>query len=399
MGTSCPKLKATPKNVSLTGKEQANVADYVSLKNIPGFGKCRSLKYPPTASATAAHHGKLTPMPCVPGTCPKWKVIDKDSLICGEPALLKPATLKCMYGGTISIVDPGQILEIKVRGTSTHSIDEKTEKAEQEISEELLQEFKELDTKGLDEDSVLDGVQLALDAAGMVPVLGAVPDLINASISVLRGDWVGAGLSILAAVPGVGDVVGGAKIAYKGTKIAGKATKAVKKSSSADVIMTARAPSTTKMTNSSVMDHERVGHSNQMTQSSLSHKERQHLLEVRAKRAGVNPGDGRGEIAYDTLPDDTASKSNFGEITLQAKLNKPSDNELMELEVDPNSPNIFASPITELDAPQVTKSNVIDAEQIEAGNPDSLKEIYKYKGNQPRVEGVENFPDGLDINS
>lgn len=234
MGTSCPKLKATPKNVSLTGKEQANVADYVSLKNIPGFGKCRSLKYPPTASATAAHHGKLTPMPCVPGTCPKWKVIDKDSLICGEPALLKPATLKCMYGGTISIVDPGQILEIKVRGTSTHSIDEKKEKAEQEISEELLQEFKELDTEGLDKDSVLDGVQLALDAAGMVPVLGAVPDLINASISVLKGDWVGAGLSILAAVPGVGDVVGGAKIAYKGAKIAGKvSTKSAKAANAA----------------------------------------------------------------------------------------------------------------------------------------------------------------------
>ena len=54
----------------------------------------------------------------------------------------------------------------------------------------------------------------------MVPVLGAIPDLINASISVLRGDWVGAGLSIVAAVPGVGDVVGGAKIAYKGAKIA-----------------------------------------------------------------------------------------------------------------------------------------------------------------------------------
>ena len=224
MGTSCPKLKATPKNVSLTGKDQANIADYVSMKNVPSFGRCRSLGYPPTASATAANHGKLTPMPCVPGTCPKWKAIDKDSLICGEPALLKPATLKCMYGGTISIVDPGQTLEIKVRGVSKHSNNEK--KAEQEIPEELLQEFNEFDTEGLNKDSVLDGVQLALDAAGIVPVLGAIPDLINASISVLRGDWVGAGLSIVAAVPGVGDVVGGAKIAYKGAGLANKALKA-----------------------------------------------------------------------------------------------------------------------------------------------------------------------------
>lgn len=228
MGTSCPKLKATPKNVSLTGKDQANIADYVSMKNVPSFGRCRSLGYPPTASATAANHGKLTPMPCVPGTCPKWKAIDKDSLICGEPALLKPATLKCMYGGTISIVDPGQTLEIKARGESEQSDNKKREKAEQEIPEELLQEFNELDTEGLNKDSVLDGVQLALDAAGMVPVLGAIPDLINASISVLRGDWVGAGLSVLAAVPLVGDVAGGAKLAYKGAKIAKKATKSSK---------------------------------------------------------------------------------------------------------------------------------------------------------------------------
>ncbi|MBQ2906892.1 MAG: DUF4280 domain-containing protein [Bacteroidales bacterium] len=124
MGTSCPKLKATPKNVSLTGKDQANIADYVSMKNVPSFGRCRSLGYPPTASATAANHGKLTPMPCVPGTCPKWKAIDKDSLICGEPALLKPATLKCMYGGTISIVDPGQTLEIKSSETKQLNINE-----------------------------------------------------------------------------------------------------------------------------------------------------------------------------------------------------------------------------------------------------------------------------------
>lgn len=113
MGTSCPILTATPKKVTLIGKDQANITDYVSVKNIPGFGKCRSLGYPPTAAATAANHGKLTTMPCIPGTCSKWEAIDENSLVCGEPALLKPATLKCMYGGTISIVSPGQTLEIK----------------------------------------------------------------------------------------------------------------------------------------------------------------------------------------------------------------------------------------------------------------------------------------------
>ena len=148
--------------------------------------------YPPTAAATAANYGKLTPMPCVPGTCPKWQAIDKDSLICGEPALLEPATLRCMYGGTISIVNPGQSLEIKVRGVSF---------------------------------SQRDGVQMALDVAGMAPGVGAIPDLMNAAISVLRGDWVGAGLSIVAAVPLVGDVAGGAKLAYKGIVNANRAKK------------------------------------------------------------------------------------------------------------------------------------------------------------------------------
>ena len=113
MGTSCPRLKATPKNVILIGQDQANIADYVSMKNIPSFGRCRSLGYPPTASATAANHGRLTPMPCVPGTCPKWSAVDPNSLLCGEPALLKQSTLRCMYGGTISIVSPGQNKEIK----------------------------------------------------------------------------------------------------------------------------------------------------------------------------------------------------------------------------------------------------------------------------------------------
>lgn len=222
MGTSCPKLIATPKNVSLTERDQANVADYVSMKNVPSFGRCRSLGYPPTASATAANHGKLTPMPCVPGTCPKWQVIDKDSLICGEPALLESATLKCMYGGTISIIDPGQSLEFKVRSVSFSQNCEIQQKvAIQEIPEELLHEFNALDRKGLTQQSVLDGVQMALDVAGMAPGVGAIPDLLNAAISVLRGDWFGAGLSIVAAVPLVGDAVGGAKIAYRGAKTMG----------------------------------------------------------------------------------------------------------------------------------------------------------------------------------
>ena len=218
MGTSCPKLIATPKNVSLTGNDQANVADYVSMKNIPSFGLCRSLGYPPTASATAANLGRLTPMPCVPGTCPKWQVVDKDSLICGEPALLEPATLKCMYGGTISIVSPGQSLEIKANAPV------RDELLENSIVDDNLPQDADRQ-KELTFNEIVDGIQLALDLAGFAPGVGAFPDIANAAIYALRGKWADAGLSIIAAVPLVGDAAAGIKIARKGVVRAARTKK------------------------------------------------------------------------------------------------------------------------------------------------------------------------------
>lgn len=110
-GTSNGSLVATPKSVSLCGQQQANVGDHVSIMNIRPFGRCRSLAYPPTAAATSAHHGHLTPMPCVPGTPSNWSIVDADSILCGKPALLNTAKLRCVYGGEIKIVNPGQKLE------------------------------------------------------------------------------------------------------------------------------------------------------------------------------------------------------------------------------------------------------------------------------------------------
>lgn len=81
------------------------------MVNIKPFGRCRSLGYPPTASATSAHHGHLTPMPCVPGTTSNWSIVDANSVLVGKPALLNTAKLRCIYGGQITIVNPGQSLE------------------------------------------------------------------------------------------------------------------------------------------------------------------------------------------------------------------------------------------------------------------------------------------------
>lgn len=55
----------------------------------------------------------------------------------------------------------------------------------------------------------------ALDIAGFIPVLGAIPDGVNAAIYAVEGDWANAGLSAVAMVPAWGD---GVKLATIGGK-------------------------------------------------------------------------------------------------------------------------------------------------------------------------------------
>ena len=213
-GDKTAKLTVLPsRTVFLTGQPMANISDHKSMVNLAPFGKCRSLGYPATASATAANHGKLTPMPCMHNTPFPWMSGKNDYIIKGDPALLKSSTCACMWGGTISLVTDGQ--------TSTGNID---------LSRSQIEEFeKDQEKKNqVDADSVLDGIQLALDAAGFIPGVGAVPDLLNAAIYAARGDMVNAGLSVLAAVPGIGDAAAAAKIAGKGVKIAKVTEKSAK---------------------------------------------------------------------------------------------------------------------------------------------------------------------------
>ncbi|WP_155973372.1 hypothetical protein [Paenibacillus sp. Leaf72] len=50
-------------------------------------------------------------------------------------------------------------------------------------------------------DKLLDGVQTALSVVGMIPVVGAVANVANASISAARGNYTGAGLALAASIP------------------------------------------------------------------------------------------------------------------------------------------------------------------------------------------------------
>ncbi len=108
-GDRTAKLTVYPdRTVFLTGQPMANISDHVSMYNIAAFGKCHTVSFPPTGSATAANHGKLTPMPCIPGTVSEWQNGKDDYIIKGKPALLKSSWCRCQWGGIVTITDDGQ---------------------------------------------------------------------------------------------------------------------------------------------------------------------------------------------------------------------------------------------------------------------------------------------------
>jgi hypothetical protein len=63
-----------------------------------------------------------------------------------------------------------------------------------------------------------NGVHTALDLAGAIPGLGIAPDLINAGLYGLEGDWKNAAYSGAAAIPIAGDAALALKYAGKGAK-------------------------------------------------------------------------------------------------------------------------------------------------------------------------------------
>ncbi|MBQ2802104.1 MAG: hypothetical protein IJF03_12060 [Lachnospiraceae bacterium] len=76
----------------------------------------------------------------------------------------------------------------------------------------------------------LDGLQLGLDILGFIPGIGDALDLVNAGISLARGDYFGAASSLVSAIPGVGSFIGGG---MKAVKAGTKAAKAISKISKA----------------------------------------------------------------------------------------------------------------------------------------------------------------------
>lgn len=109
-GLAPSSLVVLPLNRTFTNQvPDANIMDHVPLVNIMPFGMCMSPANPAVAAATAAALGVLTPMPCVPNTPSPWVPGAPTVLLGNQPTLDNMLTLMCVWGGVISIVNPGEM--------------------------------------------------------------------------------------------------------------------------------------------------------------------------------------------------------------------------------------------------------------------------------------------------
>lgn len=109
-GIAPASLVVLPENRVMTSNAPAaNIMDNKPMLNIPTFGMCSSLANPQVVAATTAALGVLTPVPCVPATVMPWTPGASKTMIANMPALDNTSTCNCMWGGVISISQPGQL--------------------------------------------------------------------------------------------------------------------------------------------------------------------------------------------------------------------------------------------------------------------------------------------------
>lgn len=85
----------------------ATISDMVPGTNIPSFGLCQTISNPAVSQATTAAMGTLTPMPCVPAVTSPWAPGSQMFKVDNTPALTDSCTCQCMWGGIITIKNPG----------------------------------------------------------------------------------------------------------------------------------------------------------------------------------------------------------------------------------------------------------------------------------------------------
>ncbi len=109
-GVTPAPLNVIPTGVMAGGLPAATIMDMAPIVNIPTFGMCNTITNPVVATATTAALGVLTPMPCIPATVAPWAPGSVSVMIDGIPALTNTCTCQCMWGGVITITQPGQVI-------------------------------------------------------------------------------------------------------------------------------------------------------------------------------------------------------------------------------------------------------------------------------------------------
>ena len=107
-GVAPSSLIVLPVNRVLETTPGANIMDYIPITNIPPFGMCSAPTNPAVIATTAAALGVATPAPCIPATATPWTPGETTVLLAGSPILTDNSKLMCTWGGSISIVVPGQ---------------------------------------------------------------------------------------------------------------------------------------------------------------------------------------------------------------------------------------------------------------------------------------------------
>lgn len=107
-GAAPGTLTVLPANrVTVDGVPMATVMDHQPTVNVAPFGMCSSLANPQVSAATSAAQGVLTPQPCIPMTQAPWTPGSATVQIGGQPALTSTSTCQCLWGGVITIGNPG----------------------------------------------------------------------------------------------------------------------------------------------------------------------------------------------------------------------------------------------------------------------------------------------------
>jgi hypothetical protein len=91
------------------GQLLARIVDMVPMTNVAPFGMCTTPSNPPVAAATSAAAGVLTPQPCIPVITAPWTPGSAKVSAGGVPALTSTSTCTCAWGGSIAIVQAGQV--------------------------------------------------------------------------------------------------------------------------------------------------------------------------------------------------------------------------------------------------------------------------------------------------